>query len=315
MLEVLSITFPIFAAIGVGYAAVAFRIFSPEDMRTLGRFVLNIALPPLLFAAVATRDLSEAIHPGFLVVMAAGGLATILVGYLIVWASGMGPARRAISIMGMSCPNSAFVGYPVLLLVLPDIAGPVLAMHFLLENFLLIPLGLFFLELSRPDKGRNLVLLILGIFRDVLTKPFVIGLLLGLVVSLLGLPVPAPVMRFADILAGSASAVALVVIGGTLYGLPVAGNRLLATEIALGKLLLHPALVAAAAMLLPMLGMAALPPDLWTAAVLSAAIPMFSVYVVLAQPYGHAGVASLALLGATAGSFVTLTALLALLSG
>lgn len=313
MLDVLSITFPIFAAMAVGYGAAALGIFSDADTKVLGRFVINIALPPLLFSAVATRDLSEALHPGFLAVMAAGALATVTAGYLLVWAGGHGPARRAVAMLGISCPNSAFVGYPILLLALPELAGPVLAMNFLVENFLVIPLGLVFLEFSRPGAGRGVLRMIGGIFWNVLTRPFVIGLLLGLAVSLAGIPLPQPVLRFTDILAGSASAVALVVIGGTLHGLPLAGNRVLAGQIALGKLVLHPAMVALAAALLPMLGFAPLPPDLRAAAILSAAIPMFGIYVVLAQPYGHEGVASLALLAATVGAFVTLTALLAVL--
>ena len=92
------------------------------------------------------------------------------------------------------------------------------------------------------------------------------------------------------------------------------GNRLLASAIAAGKLVLHPAMVALAVLAMPLAGFAPLPDDLRIAAILSAAIPMFGVYVVLSQPYGHGGIASLALLLATAGSFVTLTALLALLA-
>jgi len=42
-------------------------------------------------------------------------------------------------------------------------------------------------------------------------------------------------------------------------------------------------------------------------------VPMFTVYVLFVQPYGYDGLASLAVLSATAGSFVTLTALLAFL--
>jgi predicted permease len=205
------------------------------------------------------------------------------------------------------------VGYPVMLLVLPDIAGPVLAMNFMVENFLIIPLGLIFLELSRPRAGRGVAAIVLGIFREVATRPFVVGLLLGLAVSLSGLALPEAVTRFTTLLAGAASAVALVVIGGTLHGLPLAGNRLLAGQIALGKLVLHPAMVALAAAALPALGLAPLSAEMRTAAILSAAIPMISIYVVLAQPYGHGGVASLALLFATAGAFVTLSVLLALL--
>lgn len=314
MSGVLSITFPIFAAIAIGYATVALRIFRAADMRVLGAYVLNIAMPALLFSAVATRELGEVLNWGFLAAMALGGLATAALGYALTAATGTGPARRAIAVMGMTCPNSAFIGYPVLLLALPEIAGPVLALNFLVENVLLIPLGLMLLELSRPRAQRSLIAVAGGIFLDVARKPFVIGLALGIAVSVLKVPLPEPVTRLTGILAASAAAVSLIVIGGTLYGLPLRGNRWLAAQIAAGKLILHPLLVAGTLLLLPHLGMAPVPEAFRTAAILSAAVPMFGIYAVLAQPYGHEGIASLAMLAATLGAFVTLTALLALLA-
>ena len=56
-----------------------------------------------------------------------------------------------------------------------------------------------------------------------------------------------------------------------------------------------------------------LPPDLAMAVVVTAALPMIAVYSVFAQEAGHAGLASLAQVGATALSFVTLNLLLAVL--
>ena len=55
MLDILGITFPIFATIALGYAAVRVGVFAQSDMKILGKYVLNIALPALLCAAVARR--------------------------------------------------------------------------------------------------------------------------------------------------------------------------------------------------------------------------------------------------------------------
>jgi hypothetical protein len=53
---------------------------------------------------------------------------------------------------------------------------------------------------------------------------------------------------------------------------------------------------------------------MWTAVVVSAAMPMLVLYVVFAQEYGHEGVASIALLAATVGAFFTLSTLLFVLT-
>lgn len=310
MTSILAITFPIYAAIALGYLVVKKGWFEKSEMRTLGKYVLNIALPMLLFNAVATRDLSEVIRPGYIAVFAAGGLAVIAASYLLLTLRGVTPARRALGVMGSACPNSGFVGFPILLLTLPDLAPVVLALNFLVENLLLIPICLLLVEIaSGKSKGplwRRAASLIAGVLRT----PFLIGLLLGVLVSLSGFSLPAPVTRLAGLLAASASALSLVVIGGSLVDLPVHGNKGLAVQVSLQKLLLHPALVALAALALTGAGLVHLDPDMMTAVILSAAMPMFSIYVVLAQKQGLEGAASLAMLGATSGGFVTLSLLL-----
>lgn len=307
---ILAITFPIYAAIAIGYLLVWKGWFSTGDMRTLGKYVLNIALPALLFNAVASRDVADVFHPGYILVFALGGLATIA--FTFVWFSLTAPdrSRRAIAVMGSTCPNSGFIGYPVILLAFPDIAGVVLALNFLVENILLIPICLVFMEMARKGEHETVLRQIGVILMGVLKRPMVIGLLLGLLVSITGLPLPGSLSRLMDMLAASASALSLVVIGGSLVGLPIRGNRMLASQIAAGKLLLHPVLVAVALVVLTGAGLVALPVDMGAAVILSAAMPMFGIYSVLAQEHGLEGVASIAMLLATSGAFLSLSVLL-----
>ena len=183
MSAILTITFPIFALIAIGYGAVRAGLFAQSDMKTLGKYVLNIALPALLFNTIATRDLGEVLNLGYLAVFALGGLLTIGVTFLWFTLQGTGPARRAIAVMGSTCPNSGFVGYPVMLLVFPDLAGVVLALNMVVENFLLIPLCLILLESSRDRQGKSLMRIAGGIIMGVLRRPMVIGLMLGLLVT------------------------------------------------------------------------------------------------------------------------------------
>ena len=311
---ILTITFPIFALIAIGYGAVRAGLFTQSDMKTLGKYVLNIALPALLFNAIATRDPGEVLNLGYLAVFALGGLLTIGVSFLWFTLQGTGPARRAIAVMGSTCHNSGFVGYPVMLLVFPDLAGVVLALNMVVENFLLIPLCLILLEASRDRQGKSLPRIAAGIILGVLRRPMVIGLILGLLVMLSGLPVPQMIMRLMEVLAASSSALALFVIGGSLVGLPIVGQRSLAAQIVAGKLLISPAMTALVLMTLPLIGLPLLSGDMAVAVILSTAMPMFGIYTLLAQDYGHEGIASIALLGATGGAFFTLSGLLALLN-
>ncbi|MGX9352081.1 AEC family transporter [Shimia sp. W99] len=313
MTQILAITFPIYAAIAIGYLIVWRGWFKPADLRVLGKYVMDIALPALIFHAVASRNLSEVIRPDYMLVFLVGGVLTLGLSFAWFSLTAADRPRRAIAVMGSTCPNSGFVGYPTMLLVFPDLAGVILALNMLVENVVLIPLCLMLMELAKDQPGLSPMRLIGKVLWGVLRRPMVIGLLLGLLVSLLQIPLPGPAARLFQMLAASASALSLIVIGGSLVGLPMKGNWKMAVQIALGKLILHPVLVALSAAALMALGWVVLPADLHVAVILSAAMPMFGIYTVLAQEQGLEGAASIAMLMATSGAFVTLSVLLFLL--
>jgi predicted permease len=314
MTQIFAITFPIYAAIAIGYLIVAKGWFAASDMRVLGKYVLNIALPALLFNAVASRDIQEVFQPGYMLVFLLGGLGTIMAAWLWFTLTGTDNARRAVAVMGCACPNSGFIGYPVMLLTFPDIAGVILALNMLVENFVLVPICLILMDMAKASSSQSISRTVAIAFWGVLKRPMVLGLILGLMVSLLQIPMPDMVDRLFIMLAASASALSLIVVGGSLVGLKLNGNQARAIQVAVGKLLLHPSLVALAALLLPLLGMVALPPDMYAAVILSAAMPMFGIYTVLAQELGLESAASIAMLAATSLAFFTLSVFLILLA-
>lgn len=311
MFAVLGITFPIFAMVALGYGLVAKGVFKPADMRVFGAYVMNIALPALIFTAVASRPARDVFNPAYMSVYLIGALATMLVAFL--WFSATtDPARRGVAVMGSTCPNSGFVGYPLMMILFPDHAGLILAMNMLVENVVIVPAALVIMELGKPAGVGHPAARVGKVLLGVLRRPMVIGMLLGLAVSLSGISLPAPMDRLTTMVAASAAALALLVIGGSLVGIPVRGSRSLAGQIMAGKLLFQPIFTLLAVLGLGALGLS-LTGDLRTAVLLSSAIPMFTIYSVFAQEVGQEGLASIAQLGATTASFVTLNLLLVLL--
>ena len=309
MLAILSITFPLYASIALGYVMVRWGPFQPQNMPVFGGYVLNVALPALLFNAVATRDVSDLFNLTYMAVFLAGSLATIAVAFTTLGALGISPTRRAVAVMGSCCANTGFIGYPLLLLALPAVAGQVLALNMLVENFVVIPVCLAIMEASKAEDAHILAKL-RNILLGVLRRPMVLALTAGLLFSLSGLALPAPATRFLDMLAASSAALALFVIGGALVGVPFRGNRGIALLIVAGKLALHPAMIALALLAVPMIGLAAMPADLAMAAIITAAVPMFTIYALFAQELGHEGMASIAQVLATTLAFFTLSAVL-----
>ena len=312
MLDILAITGPIYIVIALGFVSVRAGLFARADMRVLGQFVLYVALPALLFDALATRRVAEVLQWRYMAVFALGGLATLAL--MRLWFARVArqpPVLGVVQTMGTCCPNSGFVGYPINLLVLGPVAGVILGMNMLVENLLIIPLLLALLDIAGGAGHWRDVLR--GAARGLLRNPMVLGLVAGLLVSLLGVALPGSLQRSVSLFAQASSALSLFVIGGSLAGLHLGGLGAQVAQIAVGKLLVHPLLTWAALWLLEALGMPPLAPEWRTGVILAAACPMFGIYPILAHRHGHDGLAAAALLGTTVASFFSISALLWLL--
>ena len=310
MLDILAITGPIYITIFIGFFTTRLGLFAKTDMRVFGKYVINLALPALLFNALAQRQLSEILNASYLLAYLLGSLAVLGLGWL--WCrrlARLNPTTSTFYVMGMSCSNSGFVGYPILLLTLAPVAGVALALNMMVENVILIPLLLTMAERGRNASGRWYRMVGQSLAR-LATNPLIIGLAGGLAVSVLGWKLPEPVARTVNLFALSSSALSLLVIGGTLVGLPMRGLGRQITPIAVGKLIVHPLAVLLAILALPLLGLPTLDPALHIAAVLMAAMPMMGIYPILAQAYGQEDFSAAALLVTTVASFFTLSGLL-----
>jgi malonate transporter len=313
MSDILAIISPIYIAILAGYAATRMGLFSKVDMRVFGKFVINFGLPALIFNAVAARPITEVLHAGYMAAYLGGSLLMLALGFLCARRlGGLDHVGSTFAAMGVSCSNSGYVGLPILLLTMPALASVALAMNVIIENVVMIPLLLMMAESGRAGGGPAHRVFFQTAAR-VARMPLVLGLLAGLAMSLLGWNLPAPLARSVTLFAQATAALSLFVIGGTLVGLPLRGMGSGVLAIAIGKLVGHPLAVLGAAAVLSWLGMAPAAPPLLAAGVLMAAVPMLSIYPILAQPYGLADRSAAALLVATAGSFVTLSAALWLL--
>lgn len=309
MLDILAITFPIFAAIAIGYGVVRRGVLAPADMQVLGKFAVNIALPALMFHAVASRDLSEITQFSYASFYALSGLATITV--VVIWLRLVNaPAHvQAVAPLGAACPNSTFVGFPIMLLAFPDIATLVLTVNVLVEMILLIPLSLILMDLLH---GKTAVTSnrLASVAVSILKMPPMVGLLAGLLVSALGITMPGPLDRLFSMLAGSLAAVALVMIGGSIAGRSLKGELGYAAQISIAKTVLHPALAALIVLLAAGVGTTSLDPAMQSALILSAGMPVIGVYPVFAQRAGGQGVAAAVVFATTLAAFVTVNALL-----
>ena len=305
MLNILAITGPIYIVIAIGYFAGRTGLFSGPDMRVLGRFVVKFALPALLFTALSQRPIVDILNGRYLGAYAAGSLAVFLAATAVArFAQRKSTSQSALIGMGMSFSNSGFVGYPIALQILGPPAAVALAMCMIVENVLLFPLALVLAEMGGEHNVRWQKVLLQS-FAGMVRNPMIIGIFAGFTVSLLGIQLSEPFVRTVNMLAMASTALALFVIGGSLVGLDVRNVLGDVAAVALGKLLLHPLAVFGMLWLL-----APIEAHLRMAAIIFAAMPMLSIYPILAQRYHYEGFCAAALLVATLLSFLTVTGVL-----
>ncbi len=312
MYEVLSVTAPIYLLIAAGFAATRWGLFERVDMRVFGKYVINLAFPALLFNALSQRQVNEVLNPLFIGVYLCGSLIVMVAG--IVWArrvAGKDMSLSAVMGMGMTCPNSGFIGFPLVAMAVgPNTGAVALALAIIVENFFLIPIALAIAG-SGAEQGAQGTrwarwrAAMLQSLHTAVRNPMIHGLALGFVFLLLDWRLPEPLSRAVGMLAASCSAMALLVVGGSLTGQAFRGIWRDISLIMVGKLLLHPLAVLLLVMVLP-----PMPREMQMAVVILAAVPQMGIYPILAQRYGHDGLAASAQLATTVVSFVTLNALL-----
>lgn len=305
---VLSVTAPIFGLAALGYLLVRRGIFAGAEMPVLGRFVMLVGMPAILFRAGADPEGMARLDLRYMAIYAA---ALVLTG-AVTWcvALRLAPARRAVATLGAMAPNSGYIGFAILSLSLPGLAAPVLTMNTLTEVALVLPIGFALIELIRPGARPGWGAMLGRIAWAALAKPITIALLAGFALGMLGLRLPLALDRAVGMLAVATPALAMVYLGGTLAALPVAGAWRDAMGTAAARLLLAPAVMAGLLMWVPLAGMT---PDLRMALILSTAMPMIGIYPILAAEAGEPALGALSLLLATVAGFVTLTALLLIL--
>ncbi|PWI33440.1 permease [Vibrio albus] len=307
MLDILSITGPIYLSILLGLLATRNGIFTKNELQVLGKFVLKVALPALVFSSLAGRPITEIFNTTYLAAYLIASLISLIIGYYSSrYVLKENRLAATFNAMGVSCSNSGFIGFPILLLIVPDVAGVALALNVIVENLVMIPLLLIMAERSCSAGHAMLGKTLIGLTKN----PLMIALITGTCVSVMEIPLPQAITRTVELFSRASGALSLFIIGGTLVGLSVRGMNHQIFPVALGKLLLHPITILATIWVLLKFGFPPLETDLHRAIIIMAAIPMMGTYTILAQAYGQERTASAIMLFTTMLSFFTLSGLL-----
>ncbi|PWC12316.1 AEC family transporter [Brenneria roseae subsp. americana] len=207
---------PIFMVIFIGYG---FGHLRPDDQssdKLINNYVLYVALPALLFLAIAKADISELNQSGFIVATLAGIAAVYIAGTLIAKIMGFGMPQSAILSMGASYGTTGYMGVPILISVYGESAALPAAIATILHNIPTIMAVIVTYDiLSNRNVGdkASVSKSVLNAIKTTVTNPLTVAVIAGLVFVFLGIPVPDFLTSFASFLGGAAGPTALFALG------------------------------------------------------------------------------------------------------
>lgn len=205
-------------AIAVGYLIARIDLLGPHAPHVLGRLVFFVLSPFLLFSVLAHAD-ATMLFSSLLPVSAIAAIAVIAVHAIVarfVWRRSAG--ETVIGALSAGQVNANNIGLPLSLYLLGSAAYP--APIILMQLLIFTPVSLTILDAvssARASIGRTLL--------RTATNPLIIGSLLGTIVSVTGLEVPALVMAPAQLIADAAVPILLIGYGMSLHGRRVLGTR------------------------------------------------------------------------------------------
>jgi predicted permease len=223
-----------------GFLAAGFR-------KHLDRFVFWVALPCLLVAEVGRSDFTGTGVGALTLVLIGGTLAASLLGVAAAWMLRLPPAGIGVMVQSAMRGNLIFVGLPVLLFALgvdgsaadsPLAQAALIAIAPLVVLYNLIAVVALLVPHHRLGWG-----MMPQLVKPIVTNPFIIACVLGMLLALSGWVLPAPVDRSLRMVGHTAPALALIGLGASLIELPVRGSLVAATVASLIKVAALPAIV------------------------------------------------------------------------
>ena len=303
------IVLPVFGLIAIGYAVAAARLLPRRTGESLSDFVFVVAIPVLIFRTIAVADFAGASPWRLWLPFFAVFALTWFIGSWMAKAVFHRDARIAL-IAGISAAygNAVLIGIPLALTAFGnDGAVPmalIIAIHLPImmgASAALIVRAEHVDGVGPPSAGRAAAAK--TVLLSLVTHPIIIGILIGILWRLIGLPLGgvggALVERIGDI----AAPLALLAMGMNLRRYGISGNVRFGAVLALLKLVVMPALVfVLVRYVVPM------PPSWAKVAVLAAACPTgVNSYLVAARfGIGH-GLASNAITLSTAFAVATIS--------
>ena len=206
------ITGPILLLLGVGLAARRSALVDATFIARANALVYNVALPVMLYFAIATRPLTEAFDAPLIAVGVGGTL--LLIGLAMLVGRSLPADQRGVFVQGSYRGNLAILGVALAVATFGNEVLPLVAVYIAVVttvyNLVAVPLLVLGGGGAPADAPRRSAL------AELVRNPILIGILAGVLGSLLNAPAPAVLVGTGAYLSAMTLPLALICIGANL---------------------------------------------------------------------------------------------------
>ena len=281
MFQVLTLVFPLFSLILLGYIAGRIAKLPIEGLAWLNFFVIYISLPALFFQLLSKTPVEEFSNFTFLATTTFATLIIFCVAFFIASLRNRGNvAESTVQGFASAYGNIGYLGPPIAIAAFGPAAGVPAALIFCFDNAMHFTLAPLLMALD-SDEDKSVFALTRQILYKIISHPFILATIVGITAAVFQLQPPEPVQRLLGLLSFAAAPCALFAMGVSAALRPLKTVPPELSYIVVLKLVIHPVLVWS---LLTMMG--GMDPIWIYTAVLLAALPTATNVFVIAQQYG-----------------------------
>ncbi|MDX5594994.1 AEC family transporter [Pseudovibrio sp. SPO723] len=243
--QTVQLVLPIFILIGLGYACASLKLLKEGVGQALGSFCVTILVPVLIFRTLTGAELGDVSpFPFWLAYYSALTLVYFVAAAIVRW--GFKREARAAVVAGLTAgfSNTGLIGIPLI----SSLFGPeglvplslIIALHIPFVTILSVSLMSRAVVIDGYEEARPINEVLQSVIKSLISNPIIIGILSGVAVNLVGLPIPSIAETVLTSMATAATPVALFAVGMGLVDYGIRGTLKIATVLSVLKIGLLP---------------------------------------------------------------------------
>lgn len=250
MIDVASVVLPIFGMILVGWIFARFHLINEIGVSGLMIFVINLAIPALLFSVT-----SEAVRSGHIDVTLAfsyflAAILNLFIGFLLSRYYFKNKSDESV-VFGFSATfgNAALLGVPLISRAYGDVGLATISLILIFHVPLLMGGSTAAIEIIN-SKGKSVWRHIFSVLTQILQNPLVIGVFAGIAWGFTGYDLPTAIGHTVNFLREAATPLALFAVGANLIQFSIKGDFTETAAVSAMKLFLMPIFAGISAILI-----------------------------------------------------------------